>query len=94
VEIFVVIVSIQVEELEKLITPKLIPLVILEIGVGAKVTLINIITHAFKVFKTLEYTVLKDTCVIERLGSKLVPLVEHVDTTSEQPIDDLVVGVK
>jgi hypothetical protein len=39
---------------------KTIPLVILEIGVGIKVTLINNITHASRVFKTPN-TILKDT---------------------------------
>lgn len=38
------VVSIQVEELEKHVTFKLVPLVILKIGVGAKVTLI-VISH-------------------------------------------------
>jgi hypothetical protein len=53
VEIHVVVVNIQVEELEELVTPKLVPLTIPEIGVGANVTLIDIVTHAYKVFKTL-----------------------------------------
>jgi len=35
VEVLVVVVSIQVEELEKPITPKLVPLAIPKIGVGA-----------------------------------------------------------
>ncbi len=52
-EIHVVVVNIQVEELEELVTPKLVPLTIPEIGVGANVTLIDIVTHAYKVFKTL-----------------------------------------
>jgi hypothetical protein len=53
VEIHVVIVSIQVEELEELVIPKLVPLTIPEIGVDADVTLINIVTHAYEVFRTL-----------------------------------------
>jgi hypothetical protein len=40
---------------------KPIPLFILEIGVGAEVTLINNITHAFEVFRTQD-TTLKDIC--------------------------------
>jgi hypothetical protein len=79
--------------LEKIVIPKSIPLAIPKIGVGVEVILINIVTHAFKVFRTLDI-VLKDTCVIERPRSKLVPLVEPVDTTCEQPIDNLVVGVE
>jgi hypothetical protein len=42
-------------------------LVILDIGIGVEVTLINTIIHAYEVFKTLDI-VLKDTFVIERLG--------------------------
>jgi hypothetical protein len=60
VEILVVVVNTHVEGLEEPITKKPIPLVTLEIGVGAKVILIDIITHAFKVFKTPD-TILKDT---------------------------------
>jgi hypothetical protein len=51
VEVHVVIFSTQVEELEEHIIPKLVPLTIPKIGVGAKVKLIDIITHAFEVFK-------------------------------------------
>jgi len=58
--------------LEKLVTPKPIPLVILKIGVGIDITLINNITHAYEVFKTLD-TVLKDTPIIEGLGFQMVP---------------------
>jgi len=58
--------------LEKLVTPKPIPLVILKIGVGIDITLINNITHAYEVFKTLD-TVLKDTPIIEGLGLQSVP---------------------
>jgi hypothetical protein len=46
------VVNIQVKELEKLVTLKPIPLVILGVEVGEKVTLINIVTHAFKAFRT------------------------------------------
>ncbi len=93
VEVLVVIVNIQVEKLEKLVIPKFVPLAIPKIGVGVEVILINIVTHAFKVFRTLD-TVLKGTCVIEKPRSKLIPLVESVDTIGEQPIDNLVVGVE
>ncbi len=37
---------------------------------------------------------MKDTPIVEGLRLQLVPLVEHVDTTSEQPIDDLIAKVK
>lgn len=103
VEVLVVDFSTPVETLENFIIPKPIPLVIPEIGIGAKVT------HSSEVFRTLD-TILKDTHVIERLESQLVPLVEpiyttseqridttsewHVDITSEQLVDDLDVGVK
>jgi hypothetical protein len=64
-EVLVVVVSTQVEGLEELVIPKLVPLVIPKIGVGLEVTLIDIITHTFKVFKTLD-TILKDTPIAER----------------------------
>jgi hypothetical protein len=57
------------------VSPKPIPLVILEIEVGAKVTLINIGTHAFKVFRTTN-TILKDTHVANRQGSEPIILTE------------------
>jgi hypothetical protein len=53
--------------LEELVTPKPIPLVIPNIGVGAKVTLIDTIIHASEVLKTPNI-VLKDTFVLERPG--------------------------
>jgi hypothetical protein len=68
--------------LEKPFTPKPIPLVILKIGVGGEVTLIDNITHAFEVFRTLDI-ILKDTLVTKRPKSQLVPLAEPIDTTSE-----------
>jgi hypothetical protein len=52
VETLVVVVSTQVKELEELVFPKPIPLVIPEVGVGAELTLIGIVTHASKVFRT------------------------------------------
>jgi hypothetical protein len=64
VEVPIVVVSTHVKALEKLVTPKPIPLIILEIGVGAKVTLINNITHVFEVFKTPD-TILKPTRIVK-----------------------------
>ncbi len=49
-EIYVMVDSTRIEALEEHVIPKPIPLVILEIGISAEVTLINSITHAFKVF--------------------------------------------
>jgi hypothetical protein len=57
--------------LEKHVIPKPIPLVLLNIGVGAKVTLIDSVTHAFEVLKTLD-TILKDTLVLEKLDFQFV----------------------
>jgi hypothetical protein len=51
--------------LEELVTLKPIPLVTLEIGVGANVILINNITHDFEVFRILDI-ILNDTLVTER----------------------------
>ncbi len=92
-EIFVVVISIQVEAMEEPITPKPIPLVIPKIRIGIKVTLIDNIAHAFKALKTLD-KVLKDTPINEGSGFQPIPLVELVDTIGEQHVDDLVVGVK
>jgi hypothetical protein len=64
-EIPIVIVSTRVEGLEEPITPKLVPLFIPKIGVGVEVTLIDTITHAYKVFKTLD-AIPKDTHVAKR----------------------------
>jgi hypothetical protein len=49
VEIHVVF-NIHVEVLEEPITPKLVPLILPEIGVGAHVTLIDSVTYASEVF--------------------------------------------
>jgi hypothetical protein len=68
--------------LEKPFTPKPIPLVILKIRVGGEVTLIDNITHAFEVFRSLDI-VLKDTFVTKRPKSQPVPLAEPIDITSE-----------
>ncbi len=56
-----IIVNTHVDELEIPITPKPISLAMPQIGVGVEVILIDIITHAFEVFKTLE-AVPRDTC--------------------------------
>ncbi len=79
--------------MEELVTPKPIPLVIWEIGVGVEVTLIDIVTHTSEVLKTPNI-ILKDKHVVEKLKSKPIILVKLVDTTCEQFVDDLVVGVK
>jgi hypothetical protein len=51
-EMPIIVVSTHVKKLEEHVIPKHVPLAILEIGVDAKVTLIDIITHAFEVFRT------------------------------------------
>jgi hypothetical protein len=51
VEVFVVVVNFHVKELEKHVTPKLVPSPIPQIGVGIEITLIQTITHASKQFK-------------------------------------------
>jgi hypothetical protein len=79
--------------LEELIIPKPIPLVILEIGVGVEVTLIDIVTHTFEVFKTLDI-ILKDTLIDEKLKSQPIILAKLINTTCEQLVDDLAIGVK
>jgi len=79
--------------LEELIIPKPIPLVILEIGVGVEVTLIDIVTHTFEVFKTLDI-ILKDTLIDEKLKSQPIILAKLINTTGEQLVDDLAIGVK
>jgi hypothetical protein len=84
----IAIVSTHVEKLEEPITPKPIPLTILEIGIGAKVTLVKTITHAFEVFRTL-HIIFKNTFVVERPKFEPIPLAELVDTTCEQHVDDL-----
>ncbi len=48
--------------MEKLVTLKPIPLIILEIKVRVEVTLIDIITHAFEVFKTPNIVIEGHTC--------------------------------
>jgi hypothetical protein len=55
--------------------------------------LIDTVTHAFKVFKT-QNMILKDTHVVERQWFKHVPLTKPIDTTNEQHVDDVIVGVK
>ncbi len=93
VEVPIVVVSTQVEGLEKHIIPKHGPFNYTIDWGRCKGILIDIVTHAYEVFKTLNI-VLKDTSIVERQGSQPVLLAEPVGTTCEQPIDDLIVGVK
>ncbi len=51
--------------MEEPVTPKLIPLIILDIGLNTRVTLINNVTHASKVCKTVNTTP-TDTPIIEK----------------------------
>jgi len=90
--VLVVIINTSIEELEEPITPKLVPLIIPNIGLGVKITLIDIITHAFKFFRTLNI-VLKDTHVVESLWFESIPLVKHVDTIGKH-VDELILIVK
>lgn len=78
--------------MEKHVIPKHVPLTIQNIKVGAHVTLIDTVTYASKVFNTTDL-VLKDTPITKKPRSKLVPLLEPIDTIGEQHVDDLVVGV-
>ncbi len=55
--------------------------------------MINNITHAFEVFKSRD-TVLKNTPIAKGPRSQLVPLVEPIDTISEQLVDGLDTRVK
>ncbi len=81
-----VVFSIQVEVLEEFVTPKHVPLILLEIGIGTMVTLIGSVTHASKVFKTLN-TILEDTHAMDRLDPQPIHLVEPLDITCEQLVD-------
>jgi hypothetical protein len=87
-EVIVVVVCTQVKALEELMTPKPIPLVILDTRIGVEVTLIDNITHAFEVFKTIDI-ILKGTPIKEGLRFQLIILAEPIDTIGKQPIDDL-----
>jgi len=55
--------------------------------------LINIVTHASKVFKTPN-TVLKDTLLAKKPTFQPVILTEPVNTTCEQLVGDLIARVK
>jgi hypothetical protein len=92
-EIHVVDVNIQVEESKGRVTFKLIPLAIPQIKIGVQVTLIDIITHAYEVFKT-PYTILKDTLVTKRPRLDFVSLVKPAKTIGQQHVDDLVARVE
>jgi hypothetical protein len=91
-EVLVVVVNIQVEELEELIIPILVPLAIPKIGVGVEVTLINIVTPAFEVFM-FPNIVLKDTIVVDKPTFEFIPLTKPIDTIGEQHVDDLVAKI-
>jgi hypothetical protein len=82
VKVPIVVFSIQVEVLEEFVTPKHVTLVLLEIGTCIMVTLIDSVTHASKVLKTLN-TILEDTHVMDRLDPQLIHLLEPIDTTCE-----------
>jgi len=68
--------------LEEFVTPKHVPLVLLEIGIGIVVTVIDSVIHASKVSKIMN-TILEDTLVMDRPNFRLIHLVELIDTTCE-----------
>jgi hypothetical protein len=55
--------------------------------------MIDPITHAFENFQIVDI-VLKDTPIAERPRPQPILLVEFVDTTCEQPIDNLTIEIK
>jgi len=65
VEIFIVVISIQVETLKELVIPKPIPLVLPKNRLSVEVTLIYSITHAYEDFRNLNI-ILKDTPLTKR----------------------------
>ncbi len=65
-DVFVIVINTHVEELEEFVIPKPVQVVIPKIGVGVKVTLIDIVTHASKVFRTTNI-ILKETHVVARM---------------------------
>ncbi len=79
--------------MEEHVTPKLVPLTLPKIGVSIEVTLIDNVTHASEVFRTLDI-VLKDTPIMEKLYPQPIPLCEFVDTTCEQHVNDLATRIK
>lgn len=93
IEIHVVVVNIQIKEPEETITLKFIPLAIPHIRVGVVVTMIDIIIYASKVFITPNI-ILKDTPITKRPRPDFVFLAEFVETTNQQHVDDLVIGVE
>jgi hypothetical protein len=62
VEIFVIVINIQVEESKEHVTLKFISLAFPHIGIVVEVTMMDIIIHASEVFKTPNI-ILKDTLV-------------------------------
>jgi len=92
-DVLIVIVTIHVKRFKKSITPKLVPLIIPKIWVGVEVTLVDTMTHAYKVLKTSDI-VPKSTHVAKRPGLEFDPLAKPVDTIGEQFVDDLATRVK
>jgi hypothetical protein len=83
-----IVVNVEVVDLQILVTPKSIPLAIPQIGVGVKVTMIDISLHAFEFFRTSE-VVLKGTHVLEKPKLEPSTLVEPIDVSNEKHVDDL-----
>jgi len=78
--IFIVVVNPQAEESKECVTHKLLALAIPQIGVGIEVILINIVIHAYEIFK-IPNIILKDAHVTHRLGLNSISLVEPTETT-------------
>lgn len=90
----VIIASTQVKDLEIHVTLKAIPLVLFQIRVGAKVTMINIALHALKVFIT-PITILKDTHVVGKPKQEPSTLMNLLlKQVVIGPIDELDVGIE
>ncbi len=83
-----IVVNVEVVDLQIHVTPKSIPLTILQIGVGVKVIMIDIGLHACEIFRTLE-VMLKDTLIIEKPKLEPSTLVEFVYASNEKHVDDL-----
>ncbi len=87
-----VVVSIKAIDLWIPIIPKLVPLAILMIGIGAKVTMINIALHAFEVLYDFGGNVERHTYYWETNTSST--LVKFVDVLGEKHVDELVASVE